>query len=82
MNRCGDCCYWSSMNNSSGLCRIRAPQAVPSVRVQAHPVCEGVEAAVPVAVYKVLRGTLAIWPHTGSEDWCGEFHQGTRLGGI
>lgn len=81
LHQCGACCYWSPHGGDTGLCRIRAPIAVPAVNVETRPIPETDEAPAS-SVDKVFASKrLAIWPLTGAADWCGEFRQGDMLGG-
>lgn len=69
---CGSCAYWVLEHDKSddgyqneGICRRRAPVALPSVDVTS-------DGTSPGGVY----GLLAAWPRTFAEDWCGD--HGTR----
>ena len=67
---CGTCVYWQLVNSRSdegyqdeGLCRRRAPAAIPSASVT----YDGQDAGGQQAL-------LTAWPHTcGESDWCGEW---------
>jgi hypothetical protein len=75
---CGTCAYWQIVAERSrdgyqdeGICRRRAPSAVPSADV-----CDQGEDAGGG------RGLSAAWPRTFAEDdWCGEYRVFTVLGG-
>ena len=67
---CGTCVYWQLVTSRSadgyqdeGLCRRRAPSAIPSTGVCGDGQGVGGE-----------QGLLTAWPRTFSEgDWCGEW---------
>jgi hypothetical protein len=76
---CGCCCYWVKVRDrstegyqSEGVCRRRAPIAIPSP----HVLDDGTDAAGET-------GLLTAWPRTFDEsDWCGEYVCTADLRGI
>ena len=67
---CGTCVFWQLATSRSddgyqdeGLCRRRAPSAIPSTSICSDGQDMGGE-----------QGLLTAWPRTFSEsDWCGEW---------
>ena len=67
---CGTCVFWQLVSNRSddgyqdeGLCRRRAPSAIPSTGICSDGQDMGGE-----------QGLLTAWPRTFCEsDWCGEW---------
>lgn len=75
---CCDCVFWQIVLNRSiegfqdeGLCRRRAPAAIPCSRLST----DGQDATGE-------QGMLAAWPRTfGESDWCGDYKVRGEFGG-
>ena len=75
---CCHCVYWQMVLDRSGegyqdegLCRRRAPSAIPCGRLNT----DGQDATGE-------QGMLAAWPRTfGESDWCGDFKVRGEFGG-